>query len=244
MAALRTNGRECGHPDVAGYDSRIRPWTGSRSGAGRERPPRIDLAWDADHGDPREAVCPRWLEKGKQRRIAHPHAPALRHPLGPRNHHRNRTPTVIGIRRHRPHGLNRACCQKPLSDPGRNAGPLRPRKRGLERRTHHALERPKEDLVRSGWITRAPVDAPLEARIVRFDELAGAPATLCVGGPGDAAIRAHLAGHGLPKARGRYGLYSRCLRLSRRVHACTQCPARLDTRRVQPPLQMTYKAAA
>ena len=89
-----------------------------------ERPQGIDLAGNADDGEALEAPRPRWLQESKERRISHPHAPALRHALGLGDEDGNRPPFVLGVGRHRQHSLDRACFEKALGDAGRDPGPL------------------------------------------------------------------------------------------------------------------------
>ena len=161
-----------------------------------ERPQRMDLTRDADDGDPLVPGGPRRFEQRQQRRIAHPHAAHLRHAFGFRHDHRHRFPLVIGVGRHRQHGIDGTGAQQFFGDPRRDAGPLRARDRCLQRGAVHRLIGPEERLVGALRVAGAAVHPGFEGGVIGLDELAGGAAILRAGSARDAAIGAQPARRG------------------------------------------------
>ena len=195
-----------------------------------QRAQGVDLARDADHRDAAVAGRARRLQQGEQRRVAHPHAPALCHARGLRHQHRDRTPGVVRVRRHREHGIDGTGFQQALGDAGGDAGPLRAGLRRCEGGAHHASVRAEEQLVWTGGIAGAAVHAGFEAGVVGRDELAGGAAIAGGAAAGDAAIRAQAArgwvGHGrCPNGRG--GGHGRGF--TPFLSACTEMAVRLSS---------------
>ena len=155
-----------------------------------QRAQRVDLAGNADHREPPEAARARRLQQRQQRRVAHPHAAALRHAGGLGHQHRHRAPVVGGVGRHGQHRVDRAGLQQALGDPRGDAGPLRARARPREGGAQHAAERAEVLLVGAGGIARRPCTRASSAGIIRLDELAGLAAAFRLGAAGDAAIGA------------------------------------------------------
>jgi hypothetical protein len=198
-----------------------------------QRAERIDLARDADDGEPLEALGSGRLEQGEQRRIAHPHATALRHAFGPGDDDRDRAPAVVGVGGHRENGVDHAGFEQALADPGRDAGPLGTVFRRLQRCPEHPSIGAEEALVAQVGVPGPAVQPGLESRIVGLDELAGPAARLGLAAPRDPAIGAEASGCG--RAHGRRPDGRRCrrgaglgrrhrrLRRLERHWACTSC---------------------
>ena len=97
----------------------------------------------------------------------------------------DRDSRCVGLWRHDRAGLPRA-----LGETVGDAGPLCARGRVPQRRTVHGAERAEMQLVRPRRVARPAMNLRLQRGIVGPDELAGAAATLRLGHPRHAAIRA------------------------------------------------------
>ena len=159
-----------------------------------ERPERIDLAGNPDHREPLEAGSTGGLEQGQQRRIAHPHAAALRHAGRVGDDHRDRSPAIVWVRRHGEHRVDRLGREQALAEPRCDPGPLRPFARRYERCLEHAPVGAEEPLVATLRVARTAMHLGLEPGIIRLDELTRPAAILGARCARDAAIGAEPRG--------------------------------------------------
>ena len=146
-----------------------------------KRPKRIDLAGDADHGDPAVAFFPGGLQKRQKRSVAHAHAPALRHCPGGGHNHRHRPPLVVRIGRHGEDRIDGPDFEKAFGDPRGYARPLRARPRIFQTGSNHSAVRAEKALVRTFKVARAAMNLRFERRVIRPDELARPPAAFGIG---------------------------------------------------------------
>jgi hypothetical protein len=162
----------------------------------------VNLAGDADHGQPFVALCQGGLHQAQQRCVTHAHAPALRHVLGAGDQHRARAPPVMRVGGHGDHGVDQALFEQHLGQAGGDASPLRALRGWVEACAQDLLVRPKEQLVGLGWVrgtallAHAAMDPLLQARVIGLDELAGLAAALGVIRAREAAVGAQLACRG------------------------------------------------
>jgi len=166
-----------------------------------DRAQRVDLAGDTDDGEAPEAARARRFQQCEQRRVAHPDAAAPRHArrLGDDDGHR--LPAVVGIGRHREHGVHGFRRQQLFGDARGDARPLRAAERGFQRGAHHAPEGTEMRFVGAGRVAGPAVDLRFQARIVGLDELAGRAAALGFCRARNAAIGAKIARHACRQRR-------------------------------------------
>ena len=174
-----------------------------------QRPQCVDLARDADDGDARVPRIDGGLEQLQQGRITHAHAAAGGHVLRLGDKNGLGPPAVVGVGGHAEHGADQTGLQQSFPEPCRDTCPLRAFAGPFHGGAVHRHVRPEEQLVRAHRVaaSRRPgvattaMHGPLQPRVIRCDELAGASAALGVVGTADAAVGAEVserrfAGHG------------------------------------------------